>query len=359
MAVPYKDITPESIKQEILQKISGTVETREGSYANTLLSPGAFQIWLTYQLGDQVRSMAFPDENSGEYIDKRASDFGVTRIPGKKAQVALRFTAYSGSSSVTIPAGTVACTRDGLRFLTTEAAVLSGGTVDIAATAEEIGRIYNVDADTITVMARNVSGIASVTNPAAAYGGTDDETDREFLARFHEFLRRPISSGNKNHYIMWAKEVPGVVNAECEAIWAGPGTVKVIVGGPDKDPVDASVVAAAAVHIEEERPIGPEVTVVSVENLEISVAATVTLVTGATAAQVQEELAEALSAMLLEFSFGKPKLIRSSRVLALLLNCRGVEEYHAYTVNGGAANISATAEQTPVVGSVTITVQGG
>lgn len=355
MDVPYSDKTPESIKKAMLSQLEGTVEIREGSFANHLASPAAYQMWLVYQLVPYILQLVFPDETSGELIDLQAADFGLTRTPGVKAQVTMQFTALMSTSSPSVPAGTTVVTRDGLKFITLEPVTWSAGVGTALAEAEQAGRVYNVEANTITVMSRNVSGVSYCTNPAAAYGGADEETDAAFLTRYREYLQRPISSGNKNHYISWAKEVSGVINAQCVPIWDGPGTVKVIVAGPDKDPVDETIIDEVAAHIEEERPIGADVTVVTVAEKTISVAATVTLATGYTATQVQEQLEDSLAAMLAELPFGQENIIRHSRVLALLLNCDGVEDYSAFTVNSGTANITAGAEETPVVGTVSIT----
>lgn len=355
---PYESYTPESIKKAMLSQLEGTVEIREGSFANHLASPAAYQLWLVYQLVPWLMELVFPGETSGELIDMQAADFGLVRTPGVKARVALEFTALMSTSSPSVPAGTTVVTRDGLKFITLEAVSWSAGVGTALAEAAEIGRIYNVEANTITVMSRNVAGVAYVTNPAAAYGGADEETDAAFLTRYREYLQRPISSGNKNHYISWAKEVSGVINAQCVPIWDGPGTVKVIVAGPDKDPVDEDVIGEVAAHIEEERPIGAEVTVVTVTELAIDVSATVTLTAGVTAEEVKAELEASLAQMLLELPFGEATLARWSRCLALLLDCEGVEDYSAFTVNGGTTNVSVGQEQTPVVGTVTIT-EGG
>ena len=358
MAVPYSDITPESIKQDILAELSGTVETREGSYANTLVSPAAYQMWLAYQLVPYFLQMAFPDETSGEFIDSRAADFGLYRTEGQRAAVKLQFEpAYEGKSA-DVPAGTRVYTEDGLGFATTEDAAWSGGVGIAMAQAEAVGRMYNVAAGSVTVMGRNLSGIAGVTNPEAACGGTDEETDAALLARYREHLQRPISSGNRNHYIAWAKEVSGVSFAACVPLWNGPGTVKVIIGGPGMAPVDETVVTDAAAHIEEERPIGAAVTVVSASARAISVTATVTLAQGAAAEEVKTQLTQALNAMFGKFAFGETKLVRYSRCLALLLDCDGVEDYSAFTLDGGQANLSLGIQETPVVGTVTITAGG-
>ncbi len=359
MDANYDAYTAERIKAEILAELAGTVETREGSYANTLVTPAAYQMFRNYQLVPQLLLAAFPDETAGEYIDEKAKDFGIVRTAGQKAHVTLRFTRRAGAVILApVPAGTVAATEDGLRFVTLEDAVFRSLVADVPAQAEEIGRIYNVEAGAIRYLTVNLSGVESVTNPAAAEGGTDNETDAALLERYREHLRRPISSGNKNHYIAWAKEVSGIGNVAVVPIWNGPGTVKVIVAGPDKEPVGPETVSACAAHIEEERPIGAGVTVVSATAYSIDVEATVTLVDGHTAGEVQADLTAALKSFLEAMPYGEENLVRYSRVLAMLLDCEGVEEYHSFTLNGGTGNVTVAVENVPVVGAVDITDQG-
>lgn len=38
----------------------------------------------------------------------------------------------------------------------------------------------------------------------------DGETDDAFRARLLDKIRQPITSGNANHYVYWARQVPGV-----------------------------------------------------------------------------------------------------------------------------------------------------
>lgn len=359
MDANYEKYTPEVLKAQILADLAGTVETREGSYANTLVSPAAYQLYKIYQLMPTILLMAFPDATAGEYIDRRAADFGLKRVPGQKARVTLRFTATSLTGMPQVAAGTVCATADGLRFVTLAPAVFSDGTAQVLAEAEEIGRAYNVEKDTVVKMAVNQSGIAAVTNPAAATGGADTESDKAFLQRYIDHLQRPISSGNKNHYRAWALETTGVSHAAVVPLWAGPGTVKVIVGGPDKEPLDSSIVSACAAHIEEERPIGAGVTVVSVKAKTIDISATVTLIPGHTVQEVAAELTQSLGALLATMTFGQENLLRYSRALALLLDCAGVEEYHTFTLNSATANVTAASEETPTVGKVVITERRG
>lgn len=352
---PYDDITPESLKSKMLQDLTvkgAEIDTREGSYANTLVSVAAYQLFKLYQQFPSLLSMAFPDEDSGEYIDKAAAQVGMVRTPGKKATVTVTF---SGTDGTVIPAGTsLYAPESGLQFLTAEDTTIADGTASVTAVAAEVGADYNLPAQSITSMYINVVGVLSVTNDAAATGGVDEESDVDFFARYHARRTLPITSGNVNHYITWASEVSGVAYANCLPLWNGNGTVKVVIAGADRGPVDETVRAACAAHIEDNRPIGATVTVVSVVEREIPLTATVTLVSGYTKEQVADQLSSAVSQLLTAQNFGEPVTVPFSRFLACLLQCPGVADYSSFTVDGGTTAVTLGAEDAAVVGSVTI-----
>ena len=58
--------------------------------------------------------------------------------------------------------------------------------------------------------------------------------------------------------------------------------------------------------------------------------------------------------MLSAQTFGQDVTIPYSRFLACLLQCSGVADYSSFTVNGGTAAVSVSAEAVPVVGTVNI-----
>ncbi|MCI9649704.1 baseplate J/gp47 family protein [Oscillibacter sp.] len=357
---PYDGVTPERIKEEMLAdlKVKGAnIDTREGSYANILVSVAAYQMFKLYQQFPGLLSMAFPDENAGEYIDRHAAQIGMVRTPGQKATVPIVFTGVDGTY---IPAGTVLYAPEiGLRYATVEDVSISGGTTRVRAAAAEIGADYNLPAGYITAMYVNIAGVAGVTNPEAATGGVDVESDADFYARYHDRRTLPITSGNKNHYITWATEVTGVAYASCIPLWNGNGTVKVVIGGPNRGAVDEVIRAACAAHIEAERPIGATVTVVSVTEREIPLTASVTLVEGFTAGQVEDQLEVAVNELLTGQEFGEEVSIPFSRFLACLLRCPGVADYSVFTVDDGTAAVTLQPEDAAVVGSVSIVRTGG
>lgn len=352
---PYESITPESLKAEMLAGLAvkgADIDTREGSYSNILVSAAAYQLYKFYQQLPALLSMMFPDENSGEYIDRNAAQIGMTRSPGVKARAVVVFT---GADGTRLPTGTALyAPESGLKFLTLEDTVICGGTARAEAEAAEEGAEHNLPAGSITSMYVNVPGVASVTNPDPAFGGSDTESDGDFFARYHARRSMPITSGNQGHYIAWASEVPGVSHAGCIPLWDGPGTVKVIIAGADRRPVPEWVRAACAAHIEENRPIGAAVTVVSVTCRSLPLAAHVTLVDGFTAEEAARQLKENVNSLLAGLPFGQTVRVPYSRFLAQLLQCPAVADYRTFTVDGAEQAVTIGAGESAEAGSVTI-----
>lgn len=350
----YTTITPESLKTEMrtqLAKAGLDVDTREGSYTDLLYSAAAYQIYKLYTQFPRLLSAAIPSEASGEYLDSFASMFGLTRSQGAKATVTLTF---SGVDGARIPAGTVAVSENGLRYITLEDGVITDGTAEVPAQAEEIGEAYNLKAGVITRMLVNFLGITGVTN-SNAVGGADTEGDESFYQRLHTFLSEPVASGNANHYKQWARSVAGVGYAAVTPLWNGNGTVKVIVASNEKGPLDDAIVAAVAAKIEVERPIGAQVTVVSVQAVAINVTVQCVLENGTSAADVSDQLEDRLAALFLSMEVGSETPVYYNRVLSILLMLPGVVDCSGLTLNGGTANIPLASQQVPVLGEVTVT----
>ena len=372
LKLPFEDMTPESIKAEMLSDIetSGAgVDIREGSYANTLVSEAAYVMWKYATKLQGLVSVIFPAESLGEYLDYHAREVGLTRQPGAKATGTVTF---NGTAGTTVPAGTVLITSDGrLRFRTTQACTLAvpaiprtvyvGGAwiqlqaiADVPVEAEEIGQIYNVDRGEIVKLLNSIPRVLHVFNSDPITGGADVESDSDLYTRYHERLVLPITSGNAAHYVYWAKEVSGVSYARCEPLWNGPGTVRVIVGDAARGPLDAPTLAACAAHIEEEHPIGANVTVITVTRKAINAYAQVKLRSGYTLNQVRNQFTENIGKMLAALPFATAQSIPYSRFLSCLVSCEGVEDYSNLKVNGDVTPVILASTDAPWVNNVSL-----
>jgi uncharacterized phage protein gp47/JayE len=345
----YEDLTVEEVKSEIIEKMTTDIDTREGSFTNDMISGVAYEMWKVYQSLDAIIPIAYVDETSGEYIDKRCSEYGIERKAGTKATSVLILTGTIGTA---IPKAKVFMTSEGLEFTSNEAVTIMDGTITVIATAAEIGEEYNVEAGTITKQFVNLSGLTTVTNTAAT-GGANAETDTALVTRLYEYLQKPATSGNSNHYKQWALSVDGVGNAKVTPLWDGPGTVRVLIVGSDNEPVDSAIVANCAEYIEENRPIGATVTVASAEGLEINVEANITIETSTTKETVQETFKTTLDNYLRGIAFETYTVVYN-RIAYILLDIEGVVDYTLLNINGGTVNITFSEEQVPIIGTVVV-----
>ncbi|MEG1492247.1 MAG: baseplate J/gp47 family protein [Oscillospiraceae bacterium] len=345
----FENVTPENIKASILSKLT-SFNTGTGSFANTIVAGAAFEIWQTLVAMNALVPMFYIDESSGEFIDKKCGEYGISRKPGAKAVVQLSFT---GTLGTTIPARSAFLTAEGLVFLTDSALTLSGGAGTVFATAEAASATYNVSAGKIVSSKLAIGGLSSVNNPAPATGGVDGETDIALVERFYAYLRCPPTSGNAYNYRSWALEIVGVGAAKVLSLWAGAGTVKVLLAGSDGRAVSSQIIRDTALHIEEERPIGAIVTVEGASELLINVAATVSIDGSTTKAAVKAAFSKAIKEYLSSLVFST-YTVNFNRLSYLLLSVPGVLDYSALTLNGGTANITIGESQIPVSGSLEV-----
>ena len=354
LAQDFDSLTPEGVQDMLRAFVEDELglSTAEGTLLQIILAPGAYVFWEGLQALRAQVPISFVDETSGSFIDKDAAGYGITRKPGTAASVTLTFT---GSAGTTVPAGTLCVTQDGLGFATDEDLTLGeDGSGTVTATADAVGTAYNVPAGAIVSTQQAVSGVTSLTNEAAAAGGTDPETDAALFARLDAYKKTPPTSGNDRHYHQWALEVNGVGAASVIRCWDGPGTVKVIIADMALHPVTEELRAEVAAYIETQRPVTAEVTVESAEGVSVTVSVTVTTDGTVTKLDTEKELTERLAEYLGEIAFTEGATVVYNRVLALVMGLPGVTDCADLKVNGGTANVPLDADEIPMLGTVTV-----
>lgn len=354
LAQDFDSLTPEGVQDMLRAFVEDELglSTAQGTLLQIILAPGAYVFWEGLQALRAQVPISFVDETSGSFIDKDAAGYGITRKPGTAASVTLTFT---GSAGTTVPAGTLCVTQDGLGFATDEDLTLGeDGSGTVTATADAVGTAYNVLAGAIVSTQQAVSGVTSLTNEAAAAGGTDPETDAALFARLDAYKKTPPTSGNDRHYHQWALEVNGVGAASVIRCWDGPGTVKVIIADMALHPVTEELRAEVAAYIETQRPVTAEVTVESAAGVPVEVSVTVETDGTVFKLDTERELTERLAEYLGEIAFAEGAEVVYNRVLALVMGLPGVTDCSGLTVNGGTANVPLDATQIPMLGTVTV-----
>lgn len=333
--------TYEEILQGMLNRAPADVDKREGSIIYDALAPCAFFLAQQQFLIDNYIDLMFVDTAVGEYLDKAAADRGITRKPAGAATRQV-------NTTKPIDIGTRWAINE-LTYIITE--LVSPNQYKAECTTPGIvGNQYYGALSPLST----VSAVEAVIDKVLL-AGTDEETDGALRERIFDKIRKPATSGNVHQYRQWAMECEGVGAAKVFPLAGGPGTVKVVIADSNRSGAGTDLVKLVEVHIEEVRPIGADVAVVSATEKEINVSAGIKLKNGLSLGTVQNLFEEALTAYLQENAFDV-SYISLAKIGNLLLNTAGVEDFTNLLINGSAGNQELQDEEIAVPGTVTLEV---
>nr|DAQ80959.1 MAG TPA: Baseplate J like protein [Caudoviricetes sp.] len=336
----------ERLKQYYTETAGDKVNLVEGGFAWDSLSANAKEFEKAYAEMALIIEASFPQTSWGDWLTKKAEEHGIIRQEATNSSVILTVT---GQAGVAVSEGALFSTNGGKNFITVETKKIeSTGTVDIKAQSQDVGTSCNVDAETITKIPMSIYGVSAVTNKNSAYDGFDEETDEELLERLLFKVRQPATSGNKNHYIIWATNVEGVGGVKVLPLWNGNGTVKVIITNAENEIATEDLIAKVQNYIDEQRPIGATVTVVSPKPLNIDIGLKVTKGSGN-----PNEIKNVVNDFFKTTAFER-EYVSYAQVGKVILEktATGVQDYSDLTLNNKAENIALTDEQLPTVGQV-------
>lgn len=289
---------------------------------------------------------------SGMALEERVSQLkGLDR---KKATHAVGEITVLGTGLVTI--GDLFETENAVQFIASETVkIVNTGKVKIKAVKP--GKVGNVGASSIKLIPVTIQGIKAVTNEKATFDGFDEESDEDLIERYLIAVRTPATSGNKYHYLQWAREVEGVGDAKVFPLWNGKNTVKVVIIDSNKQPASSELIKKVQNYIDPQgehnatwgagygqAPIGAYCTVTSAKAKEININLTVIK-----EAQIElSNLKIAIEKNIIEFLKNvafKKDYISYSLLGNAILSTEGVVEWATLTINGGTSSIQIGEEE--------------
>lgn len=130
-----------------------------------------------------VEAQIFPEEASGEYLDRAATLFGVT--PRKGALGSSTYIRVYAKSGTTYTKGVnVFVSTNGVRFPIEETLIVGdSGYGYVKVKSESVGAFTNVDSNSIVTLTPVPNGHIECTNEYYAVGGRDEEDDEMFRIR--------------------------------------------------------------------------------------------------------------------------------------------------------------------------------
>ena len=342
---------------EIYEQMRGTFAQRagfvpsEGCDSTVRLYALAAELQSLLMQADWVLDQSFPQTAQGMYLDYHAETRGITRAAAEKAAGTIRFAAADKvTAACPIEKGTVCMTAEGVRFETTEDAVIAVGSqwVDVPAQAVEAGAGGNVIAGTVTLLSAMPVGVVQCTNPAAFSGGCDAESDEALRGRVLASYQRLPNGANAAYYEQEAMRYPGVAAAKAVGRARGIGTVNVVIATHAGVP-DAALLAAVETDLQKKREIAVDVKVLAPTVETVAVTAALKAAPGYTFAEVKAGAQSALEALFTGELLGKS--VTTARLLTLLCGVEGVENVH---LTAPAADVAVGSTELPMLGTVTL-----
>lgn len=323
----------------------------EGTFAFDDLAANSVEFQNIQAEMELLIEAMFPQSSWGEYLDLLADELGngMKRRAATKAVVVLTL---SGTAGTEVNSGALFATDGKINFITTEDCTIGeDGFCTVKAEAQAAGKEGNVKAGTIVKIPVSIYGVSAVTNKEDAYNGYDEETDDSLRERLLFRLRHPITSGNANEYVDWAKSVGGVGAAKCIPLWNGNGTVKVVIVDADNERANEKLIADVSDYIGNVHPIGASVKVSTPDELSINVSATIST------KKTLEECVKKVTTVLNDY-FKKDgftaKFISIAHIGKILLESGPVDDYDSLKINDGISNIALDDDHIPRLGTLTL-----
>jgi len=338
----------ERLKANLATQLNGQSSV-EGTFNKDMIAANSIEFEQAYAEMDLMIEAAFASTSWGKYLTMRAAEFGVIRKGATKAIGKLKLTGQVGA---TIIKGSLFTTAQDIKFYSaTDNKIGLDGTTIIDIEAGTAGTVGVVEAGTIINIPMSIPNVVSCMNETATYDGFEEETDAELLARYLLKVRTPATSGNKYHYLQWATDVAGVGSAKVIPLWAGNGTVKVIIINSNNETASEDLIKKTFDYIEDNRPIGGTLTVTSPTPKAININADIK------GTYDISKIEKSINSYFKENIFNMSYIsIAQIGKLILESNDGTIKDYDNLLINNQDKNISLTDEELPAVGEVVLNV---
>lgn len=372
------------LMSQALSFVDDSLDKREGSIIYDALAPACYVLAGYYMQLYQVVKNSFAVTATGEWLDQRVKESGITRREATSAVKRADFTDDAGQATVV---------RIGTRWST----VSSTNPIKYRVTAQyeqngaPVAGAYELTCETLGTIGQEytgpiipvdfVQGVAAATMSTTLIPGRDAETDDELRERYFDEMSAKAFGGNISDYRNKTREIIGVGDLQIYPVWNGGGTVKLsIVDTAFRaasnefvqevqnliDPVNASGVQGDGLGI---APIDHKVTVVAPEEVTVNITASIVLQVPYEVGQVQPAVEQAIEAYMVELrhdwatpnEFNEYDLsVYASRITAAIVGVPGISNVTNVRLNGTAADITlqqtGQKQQIPVKGTVTLNV---
>lgn len=330
----------------------------------------AVVIWLQ-SLIVQVLAITRAATSSGADLDSWVGDFGVTRLPATFSTGEVTFSRFTTTQQAVVPVGSTVQTGDGSQQYVVVAdatnpaynGTLAGyvmaagvGSVVVPVVASVAGSAGNAIIGAVSTIAGAIAGVDTVTNAAAFTNGADAESDAALRTRFIAYVRS-LSKATKDAVRYAVTSLQQGVTCELVENETYGGTVQmgyfyVVVDDGSGVPT-SGFLSTVANAVDAVRPLCSSFGVFAPIVVSASVAMTCSVAPGYDATATKALVADAIKTYINSLKLGQT--LTYSRLSQIAYDASpGVTNVTAITLNGGTADLAATAKQVIKWLSVTV-----
>lgn len=349
----YANYTYENILAAALARVPNTLDKRQGSIIYDALAPACYLMAEVFMEMAELLDATFADTSTGEYLSLRTAEMGVNRQAATKA-------IRKGEFNTAVAIGARFSINDAT-FIVTEN--LTG--TDRKLECEQAGAIGNAYTGAL-IPIDYISGLTTANLTDVLIPGEDEESDEALRLRYFENLASQAFGGNIADYKTKTKALAGVGGCKVYPVWAGGGTVKLVITDsnhlvPSTEVVDSVQEAIDPIAMGGNglgiAPIGHVVTVAAATGITVNVGVSVTLEIGYTWLDVEPYVEAAIEAYLASlravWDQSTATTVRISQIESAILQVTGIVDITGTTLNTVAANLVLNSPEIPLLGTVT------
>ncbi|MFI3206591.1 MAG: baseplate J/gp47 family protein [Clostridia bacterium] len=348
----YEDVSYEEILERMLERVSDSLDKREGSVIMTALAPIAMEIFLSYLELDRIIVESYADTQSRDYLILRAREKGIEINEASASH-------WTISSDTELEIG-MRFSVDDFTFAIEE----DLGDGEYQMICEQTGDGSNVLTGEVLTL-QYVEGLSAVSLLELVIAGEEEEDTESLRERYFEAIKAQAFGGNVADYKEKALAIDGVGEVKVVPVWDGAGTVKVIITSAENtEPSDTLVDVVQDVFDPNSgdgmglAPIGHTCTVSPATAVEIVFSATVS--TSLSATQISESIALVLDdyfkSLTAKWSDSENIIVRINQIESRILEISGVSDITNSKINGDASNLELDFDEIPIRGAVNATV---
>lgn len=336
----------------MLDKVPNTIDKREGSVIYDALAPVALEVQLMYIEADVIINETYADTASRPSLIKRALERGIHPDDATYAIVKAEF-------NMNVPIGS-RFSLDNLNYTVTEN--ISDGVFKMR--CETAGIDGNSHTGTL-IPIDYINGLQTAQLTEVLIPAENEEETETFRTRYFNSFDNQAYGGNIADYKEKAKKIQGVGGVKVYPVWAGGGTVKLVIINSEWNTPTSEMLDTVQTIIDPIQnqgkglgvaPIGHIVTVEGVINEAVSIALKLTLQDDWEFEDLKSSIEEVIDNYFLELNkTWEDKdniIIRTSQIESRLLEIAEIIDVQHTKINGVEENFTLGVNSIAVRGEV-------